>query len=709
MKFPLCVTHKKQTASFRIVGWMLAIAPLWLAPHAAAPQGVPPSWSHAFGSSGSGNNFSNAIRVGPDQNLYVIGQFSSTADFGGTTITSAGGSDIFVAKYNPSGSLLLITQAGGSSDDIGQGIDVDENANVYVTGSFHGDTTFYSANPNDTKIEVVSVENSEQIFLAKYNQSGTLQWVQTGAIFFPQFLNRGQAVAVNSATGTVYLAAVNQGSVTFSSADGKIHVVDGANEWHMVLARYDTNGNFQWAQTNAANPNSIPYAVAVDAQGNAYVTGWLENSTTFSSANGHPITAVGFSPGQSDQNFPDDAFLAKYDKNGNVKWVNHIGGYKAIPSALAIGPSGEVSIVGFIGNINNGTPGEAVTTATSQPPGTNVSLGGGTFTNPYNLDEVIATYSGSGVLQRVLRRGGSGDERATGVAYDSRSNLYVTGLAEVSGHPNLFVDEYSSSNLLWHATATNAGIWTGQQPAIMPAMAVDAAGSAFVTGAYAGAAQFGDITLNGTGISEAFIARLNTAFANQMADLLLRPTASPLPVKQGDLLTYTFPVWNLGPNVAYHEVLNTQVPAGTTFDYVRISGTPGLGTCTTPPYGGTGQIICHENGSMAPNTTWTVRLTVKVTAPSGTVITENAATMADTPDPNMANNTATVSTTVQREAAKTDRGLFREDKENRRGACTKSRILPVGRTEPGTPTSARLVPPRPEPDRLHLRDASAPY
>jgi Domain of unknown function DUF11 len=88
------------------------------------------------------------------------------------------------------------------------------------------------------------------------------------------------------------------------------------------------------------------------------------------------------------------------------------------------------------------------------------------------------------------------------------------------------------------------------------------------------------------------------------------------------------------------------VPEGTTLDYVRISGTPGLGTCTTPPYGGTGQIVCYENGSMAPNTTWTVRLTVKVTAATGSTITANAATMSDTPDPNLANNTATVSTTV---------------------------------------------------------------
>jgi hypothetical protein len=106
-------------------------------------------------------------------------------------------------------------------------------------------------------------------------------------------------------------------------------------------------------------------------------------------------------------------------------------------------------------------------------------------------------------------------------------------------------------------------------------------------------------------------------------------------------------VWNLGPENAVHEVLNTQVPAGTTFDYIRVSGTTGLGTCTHPSYGGTGPIVCHENSSMAPTTTWTVRLTVKVTAPSGTVITENGRVTADTIDPNLANNTATESVTVQ--------------------------------------------------------------
>ena len=135
--------------------------------------------------------------------------------------------------------------------------------------------------------------------------------------------------------------------------------------------------------------------------------------------------------------------------------------------------------------------------------------------------------------------------------------------------------------------------------------------------------------------------------AADTADLYLRIQPTPTTVHQGDLLTYAFPVWDLGPANAVHEVLTTHVPEGTTLDYVRISGTPGLGTCTTPPYEGTGEIVCHENSAMAPNTTWTVRLVVKVTAPSGTVITENATVTEDTPDPNLANNAATVSMTVQ--------------------------------------------------------------
>ncbi len=655
MKFPICVTNRKHTASFWVLSLLLAIAPLWLMLAAtntsAHAQGTPPSWLQAFGTSGAGSNIGNAIKIGPDQNLYVGGQFSATATFGNTTVSAIGPFDIFLAKYSPSGALLWIAQtsqtAGDGDHDKGNRVDLDADGNVYLAGSFRGNATFYSAKPGDKKISLASGV-PEAIFLAKYTSSGTLLWVQTGT---SDCGNSGcpiigYGVAVNSAAGTVYVTGITQADTTFSSANGSAHVASGPWAWHMVLAKYDINGNSQWAETDSASPNSGGEAVAVDANDNAYVTGWFENTTTWTSANGHDITVVGLSPAQSDGNYPSDTFLAKYDKNGNAIWVNDIGGYKANPSAVTIGPGGEITLVGFVGNINYGSPGEAETIVTSQPPGASINLGGGVFTNPFNVDGETATYNSAGVAIRAFRHGGAGNESTTGVAYDSRDNLYVTGLAVVSGKPHVFVDAYSGANFLWEATGANAGVGSGEV-SITPALSVDAAGSVYVTGGYSGTASFGNIKLSGGGTSQMFVSELNTAFAKQSADLLLRLYASATTVHQGDLLTFTFPVWNRGPNVAYLEELKTQVPQGTTFDYIRISGTPGLGTCTHPPYQGTGEIVCYENSAMAPNTTWTLRLTVKVTAPSGSVITETGTATEVTPDPNTADATSTVNVAVE--------------------------------------------------------------
>ena len=229
---------------------------------------------------------------------------------------------------------------------------------------------------------------------------------------------------------------------------------------------------------------------------------------------------------------------------------------------------------------------------------------------------------------------GSGDGNVYALNASTGAKLwsYATG-GDVQSSPavaNEVVYVGSSDNNIYALNAsTGAKLWTYDTGVAVDSSPTVVNGVVYV--------RAGDTTGNHQSISAFSVG----------ADLFLRINPSTTTVHQGDLLTYAFPVWNLGPANADSEVLSTQVPAGTTFDYIRISGTPGLGTCTHPPYGGTGQIICQEGDGMAPNTTWTVRLTVKVTAPAGTVITANAATMSDTPDPNMANNTATVSLTVQ--------------------------------------------------------------
>ncbi len=242
--------------------------------------------------------------------------------------------------------------------------------------------------------------------------------------------------------------------------------------------------------------------------------------------------------------------------------------------------------------------------------------------------------------------------------YDSSGSLVSPAVANgvvyvASNDGNLYALNASTGAKLWSYAS---GACCIASPAVANGVVYDSdAASLYALNASTGAKlwSYAGVGSNSPAIVDGvvYLASGNYVYAFSLAgataDLFLRIRPTLTTVHQGDLLTYAFPVWNLGPNNADYEVLNTQVPEGTTLDYVRISGTPGLGTCTTPPYEGTGEIVCHENSAMAPNTTWTVRVVVKVTAPAGTVITENAATMADTPDPSLANNTATVSIKVQ--------------------------------------------------------------
>ena len=88
-----------------------------------------------------GTSADEAIAVATDAsgNTYAAGYFTGTASFGGTNLTSQGGEDLFVAKYNVAGTLLWVTAAGGSGNDRLSGIALDSGGTrVIVVGSFAG-------------------------------------------------------------------------------------------------------------------------------------------------------------------------------------------------------------------------------------------------------------------------------------------------------------------------------------------------------------------------------------------------------------------------------------------------------------------------------------------------------------------------------------------------------------------------------------------
>jgi hypothetical protein len=534
---------RRATATVCLVSGMLLSIPLY--------GQTSPAWTSASTFGGSGSDTGEAVKVDRNGNRYVTGEFSATAYFplraaaemdddrraaqsasARRALTSGGGTDIFLAKYDRSGKLKWLTQAGGAGEDDGFDVAFDAARNVYVTGEFTNSATFHGINSTDQTV----VGLGKTIFLAKYTPSGVLAWVQTGTATFDS-INEGNSVAVEPVTGSIYVTGIGQGDTTFSSSNGTTHSVAGPGTWHMVLVKYDTAGNFQWGQSNQAEPNSNSRRVAVDLDNNVYATGWMEGRTTFHSNDGNDLTVDGFSgPVQTFPDYPGDAFVVKYDENGNVQWVNHIGGYKAIGTAIATSRDGRVSITGYIGNIANSLPEQAATIVTSQPGGNNINLGGGRFTAPYNKDVFFATYDDEGVLLDARRFGGVKDEGGTGIAYDRHSKLIVAGIFQhtikIEGHTltgknssNLFLAKFArderrcvasgtgsdeqhastADTLNWIKGADGPFIGTLE---VGPRIGLTAQGNVLVTGAYQPAAQFDGFKLQSAGLQDGFLALL---------------------------------------------------------------------------------------------------------------------------------------------------------------------------------------------------------
>jgi hypothetical protein len=463
-----------------------------------------PTWVKATNAGGNGATAAYAIKIAPNNDQYIAGQFTGNAKFSSTTLTAQGGTDIFLVKYSATGKLLWALQSGGVENDEALSLSLDTDGNIYVTGYFTDSATFNSTNHT---LKTVS-GNGQTTYLAKYSPAGNLLWIQTGDSSV-NGVNFGGAVAVNSAANTVYVVLGTQGNTTLSSAGGTSGTIDGPWTWHVVLAKYNTAGDFLWAQGNEGSPNSLPAGLTVDAQDNAYFVGWMEDQTTFSSADGHSITVDGFSPAQTNTDYPGDAFVAKYDKNGIAKWVNHAGGYKAIGTSVAVLADGEVSLGGFIGNINYGSASEAETIVTSQPPGPSINLGGGDFTDPYNDDVFFATFTSAGVLERALRYGTAEQEIVTSIKYDAAGDVLIAGLSgAAAGSPNVFVRKYADSNLVWQQTAQNVGLWFGYSTT--PVLGVGPAGKLFLAGGYSGTADFGAFHLTASGSSDMFLAELSS-------------------------------------------------------------------------------------------------------------------------------------------------------------------------------------------------------
>jgi len=357
------------------------------------------------GTIGSATNIieAGAVTVDATGNIYVAGNFSADVVFAGTPFYSNFTSDAFIAKYSPSGTLIWarhltgagdeklntmkclgtdiylggqITQAancasisfqappsnfydaiilkidsagngvwglnvGGNGQDLTHSLSVSPTA-IYWAGSFTGTANFLGTTATATGA-------APDMFVLRLNGAGQYQWVKRiGSNYSEQMNGITQDNAGNPVcTGIFY------GDVTFATGiilrEAHGPQTQAGNGDAFVCKLSEVDGTCLWARhircVNGDN-NEFGSAITNDPGGSSYVTGAFNGNTRFSSTGTTAQTGTDLLATAG-----KDAFIAKYDANGNLLWVTKAGGTgNDIGKSIAWEPNGICVVSGNFSN-----------------------------------------------------------------------------------------------------------------------------------------------------------------------------------------------------------------------------------------------------------------------------------------------------------------------------------------------------------------------
>ena len=420
---------------------------------AAVAQPNAPAWQSAVALDGLSLNVSSAA-FDASGNLYTSRRFSGTVSISGTAYTSNSGSaDVVILKYAPTGAVQWARLINSPGNDEVSDLTVDAAGNVYVTGAFTGSV---SLAPNVSL--TWNGHTNGQCFIACFSTQGVPQWAQqstdvarasrlkthangqlsfVGAFFISPSLTiggltlnlSGEATAyigrMSAATGAMqslaplcsytaagtapliityprlalspngdaYVSILFPSSTTFDFPAFR-PVARGNSD--VVVAKYNAQNGFEWAQSLGGAGNDIDAGLAVDAASNLYLVGTHDAPATFGTA-----TVLPHAGGT-------DAFLAKYSPQGSLQWATHMGGSGDDGwRGVAVDGAGTVYTVGSFS--------------------TTVQLGSRTLTSAGNTDVAVASYSPAGQFRWVQQAGGPGSESAATLGFEASGGAYVRG------------------------------------------------------------------------------------------------------------------------------------------------------------------------------------------------------------------------------------------------------------------------------------------
>ena len=253
------------------------------------------AWINQLGTSAA--DISHGVATDIMGNVFIGGSTE-----GALNGSNAGQTDIFLAKYDPSGTLVWTRQRGTERYDSIFGVATDDLGNVFVGGYTEGDLGGANAGEADA-------------FVAKYGPSGTLAWMrQLGTPGYDQ----SSGIATDVA-GNVYISGITQG------------VSGGPNDSDAdaFVTKYTPEGTLEWSRQLGTASNDESLGVATDGWGNVFISGYSGGSLDGQNAGDY------------------DVHVAKYDSTGELAWIRQLGtGDRDVSHRVATDAAGNVVIAG---------------------------------------------------------------------------------------------------------------------------------------------------------------------------------------------------------------------------------------------------------------------------------------------------------------------------------------------------------------------------
>lgn len=461
----------------------------------ASPLVIDPVLAYSTYLGGNDDDYGVGIAVGASGNVYVTGQTYSLKFPTETPLQPAIGDgfhpDLFVTQYNPAGTALLYsTYLGGDNSDYSNAIAVDPSGNAYVTGYT------YSANfPTKAPLQAgLALAPSTDAIVAKLNPTGSVLLYST--YLGGDFEDIASSIAVD-ALGNAYVTGYTI-STNFPTKDplqaNKVRYQDA------FIAKFNPTGSALLYSTYLGGTETdVGNSIAVDPSGNAYVAGGTLSTNFPTKAPLQPALA-----GSS------DAFVAKLNPTGSALLYSTFLGGTGAESAygMAIDASGNAYVTGPTSSSN-------FPTRTPLQP----ALAGSS-----DVFLAVVNAAGSAISYSTYLGGGSADTGYS-VAVDTSGNAYLTGLTRSSNFPtkssmqptlagssDAFVAGVNptGSTLLYSTYLGGRDVESGYS------ITVDPSGNTYVTGYTAsinfptkGATQPGFGGRGGRGYGDVFIVRIS--------------------------------------------------------------------------------------------------------------------------------------------------------------------------------------------------------